>query len=215
MKVTSTIINSDEISSEIDLVSDIIASDHAKERIKEEAGAFILEKTLEFVGSAKSPVSGEGWKRTLSPLYAKQKREDGATVIANLENSGEMLQSLDIVTTDDGIKIGVFGGEAEKADGHNNFSGDSMLPQRRFLPEEGQNYKREIEQGVKEIINDVLASETIATKSDFSDVSTSGELFTVLSDILGISGKESIRRAVLANRDLLELLEDLDLLDLI
>jgi hypothetical protein len=216
IKVTDIIATDNETSSEIDILSDIEASREAKERIKTEVSAYILERTLEYVGGLKSPISGESWKSSLSPSYKKKKLEEGGTPVANLENTGALLSELTIKETEEGFKIGVFGSKAPIADGHNKLSGkDNFTPQRRFLPDEGQSYKSDIEKGVNEIINDILADEAEVSKSDFDGVETESELYQTLSNLIGVTGKANITRAVLANDKLRRILRDLDLMDLI
>lgn len=214
-EVKKIVVGAGEISSEIDLVSQIVASESAKDKIKQAVGEYLVEQTLLFVGDAKSPIAGEGWKRSLNPEYKKEKVADGGTGFANLEASGSMLQSFEFETTSDGIKIGIFGSEAEKADGHNNFSGDSELPQRRFLPDEGQLYKAAIERGVDEIINEILSEDADLSKEDLEVVETTEELYSILSSSTGISSRADIRSAVLGNTRLRDMLEELDLLDLL
>jgi hypothetical protein len=213
MKVTKTITSDSETASVLDLFSDLEVSDAIKNRIKDEVGSYLVEQTLLSVADAKSPISGESWDKKLTKEYKAKKVDEGGSPIANLEVTGDMLSALDFESTKDGIKIGVFGNQAPKADGHNNLSGDSSLPTRRFLPDEGQDYKTDIESGVEEIINDIIASETNLSKDDFPDIQSSDELYTFLEDALGIEGRDAIARAVLANADLTEILTELDLLD--
>lgn len=215
MKVINSIINTDEISSEIDLVSSLEVSDEVKDRIKDEVGSYIMEQTLLAVGSAKSPVSGEAWKKSLNPLYAKEKSNEGGTPIANLEMHGDMLQSFGFEKTDDGIKIGVFGAEASKADGHNNFSGDSELPQRRFIPEEGQDYKRDIAKGAQEIINDIMAEEVSIDETELADIETKSDLYDLLSGVFGTTNRQVIQRAVIGSEKITDILSKYELMDLL
>lgn len=215
MKVIGSTVNDSEISSVIDIVSDVVAPDEVKEKIKDAVGEYLIEQTLLSVGDATSPISGESWKKTLSPEYKKVKDEYGGSLVANMELKGDMLSALGFEKTDEGIKIGVFGGEAPKADGHNNFSGDSTLPSRRFLPDEGQAYKSKIERGVTEIINDILAEEIVPSKQEFEGVESSSDLYEVLSGLFGDATKSQIKRAVLGSDPLIDLLKELDLLDLL
>jgi hypothetical protein len=215
VKVVGSIVNDSEISSVIDIVSDIAAPDPVKDKIKEAVGDYLIEQTLLAVGEAKSPISGEGWKKTLSPSYKKEKAEAGGSLIANMELHGDMLSSLDYELTDEGVKIGVFGSEAPKADGHNNFSGESELPNRRFLPDEGQAYKDKIQRGVQEIINDILAEEVSIDRGSLENVESSSQLYDVLGSIFTGASRVQIKRAVLGNPDLFDLLTELDLLDLL
>jgi len=53
------------------------------------------------------------------------------------------------------IEFGIFDrSQAPKADGHNNFSGDSKLPLRRFIPDRDETLKKSIEKRIETVIND-------------------------------------------------------------
>jgi hypothetical protein len=122
----------------------------AREAVKE----FVLEKVLSYVADAKSPVSGESWKASLDPEYAKKKKAVSGSSKANLELYGDMLDALDIRIQGNKLILLVDDpSQAGKSDGHNNFSGESKLPQRRFIPEEGQKFKSDIERGIDEVIS--------------------------------------------------------------
>jgi len=73
----------------------------------------------------------------------------------NLELEGDMLDALTFETTSSGITVGIFedSGQADKADGHNNFSGKSKLPLRRFIPKSDEEFKGSINTGVRQILN--------------------------------------------------------------
>lgn len=115
-------------------------------------GDFVVNEILRFVGSGKSPVKGE--KSTFPRLtkeYAQDKK--GGNTTANLDLMGDMLDSLTFKNTRNGIEVGIFqGSEVPKADGHNNFSGESKLPRRRFIPSEDQGFRQRIERGIKDIV---------------------------------------------------------------
>lgn len=119
-----------------------------------EAAEFINEKILDRVGDAMSPVAGRGRFKKLTKEYAAEKALEHGSPIANLELSGEMLDALKSTVKGDKIVTGISGSQAGKADGHNNFSGDSPLPERRFIPkaDDGETYKRDILDGVKSIL---------------------------------------------------------------
>lgn len=213
LKATDIVVSDSEVSSVIDIVSELDASEAAKDRIKSEVGEFLVTQILSDVAESRSPVTGRVF-RGLSPRYKKEKVEAGYGSNADLEATGAMLSSLEFEVTEDGIKIGVFGPDAGKADGHNNFSGDSELPLRQFLPNEGQGFRPDIRKDVDEIINDILADETAIDSSDLSGVESRDELLSRLSSLLGIA-KFNVARAVLGNQKLLDLLDDLDLLDML
>lgn len=65
-----------------------------------------------------------------------------------------MLDALEFRTTTGGIEVGIFdSSEVPKADGHNNFSGDSKLPKRRFIPEKNQSFRPIIESGIEAVLD--------------------------------------------------------------
>ena len=74
--------------------------------------------------------------------------------VANLELSGDMLDSLEFRVKGTKIEVGIWGSEADKADGHNNFSGDSKLPERKFIPNgsNGETFRPDIRQEVDSIL---------------------------------------------------------------
>ena len=126
-----------------------------KEAAKEIARA-VQDYILDYVGDGKSPVSGGPWKRQLSKEYAKKKEDESGINFANLELSGALMDALETKIHSDGsIEVGIFKpSEVGKADGHNNFSGESKLPTRQFIPKKDQTFKREISEGIKDIIKE-------------------------------------------------------------
>lgn len=115
-----------------------------------EIGEFIVNEVRSYCADASSPVSGGSWKATLSKEYAKRKVAAGGDPIANLELTGELMDAVSFEVTDDTtMEFGVWGAQAAKADGHNNFSGASELPLREFVPKEGGTFKRDILSGIR------------------------------------------------------------------
>jgi len=132
-------------------LSDVPSSERAK--VKKDVGNFVVEEILRSVSGASSPVSGGRYKATLNKDYAKAMK--GGNTTANLELEGDMLDALEFKTTTDGIEVGIFkSSEVPKADGHNNFTGKSKLPTRQFIPKDKQKFKRNIESGIKGIVNE-------------------------------------------------------------
>lgn len=135
-----------------DLVDEKIPEGKKREARAEIARA-VQDYILDYVGQGKSPVSGESWKKTLSKAYREKKLQETGVGYSNMELSGSMLDALEAVVTRGGdIEVKIEGSEAPKADGHNNFSGDSPLPRRRFIPGQGQTFKREILDSIRDII---------------------------------------------------------------
>lgn len=130
----------------------------SKREILEEVRDFVLESVLDTVGDARSPVArGSGgaypWKRSLSKGYKEFKKGKGR-LIANMELSGDMLDAVRAPIRGSTITLKVGGKEGDKADGHNDHSGDSDLPLRRFVPSEKDKdtFTKPILSGIKRII---------------------------------------------------------------
>jgi hypothetical protein len=211
MKVVSNTISDTETSSTIDFAEELSGlSKSDKADTLREIGDFILENTLLNVGSSKSPIKGGAAFKPLSPLYAKLKQSEVGNKLANLELTGEMLDSLDYKILDDKITIGIFGKSAPKADGHNNLSGKSKLPQRSFLPKKGEEYKSDIAKEISRIIADSRSSLVGDIKSILG-IKTKAALYDILGELLGLTSRNEIRLAALRNAELLSLLEDNDL----
>lgn len=156
---------------------------------------FVKEQVLLYVGDGESPVSGGKWKRSLSPDYLKQKKKESGVNFANLELTGALLDSLDVVRVGDKLSLQILGDEAPKADGHNNHSGKSSLPERRFIPDEGQKFKKDIMAGIKDIIESYESepqqesrgaqSERNTSKKTVKKVDSNGRTFSIsLEDFL-------------------------------
>lgn len=209
--VTKTNATNKKTSSELDLFSDVDVPRSARSKIKNEVGELLKDQILLAVGNTRSPISGEGWP-SLSKDYRKFKQSQNLPGKANMEFSGDMLDNLEFRETSKGIEIGVFGPDAKKADGHNNFSGQSDLPQRRFLPGEGQRFKRDIQSRIDQIIADAVSERSRINRSRLQGISTKSGLFELLeSEFQGLS-RSQIRSAILSNDRLLQLFESLNLL---
>ena len=206
IQTKKTIVNSSEISSEINLNLPATMSAADKRRAKDEVGEFLIDSILQNVGTAKSPVKGEVFP-VLSKDYKKEKAGEGRGTKANLELSGDMLDSLVFKHTEKGVKVGIIGGEAAKADGHNNFSGKSQIPQRRFLPEEGQSFKSGIESEVNSIIREHTAISTKVKRSDLSGISSRSQLNDFLRSTFTELSIRQAKNAILINEGLREIFD--------
>lgn len=189
----------------------------APNSVKEEIGEYLVEQILAATAESTSPVAGYGKFPALSKLYKAKKEEAGRSGVPNLDFDGDMLGALSYEITDEGLKIGVFGDQAPKADGHNNLSGESMLPLRRFLPDAGESFKKEInseieailaEKAVAEVVEDLdveeieEALETVETREDF---------FSALIDLTGVEEEYLLKGAVMANPSLLKVVTSMGL----
>lgn len=183
-----------------------------KDEIRVEVGDFIKEQILLSVSKASSPIAGGKYKSTLSKEYKKEKQADGLPGIANMENSGLMLDSLEYRSTASGIEIGVYGKAAERADGHNNFSGSSNLPERQFLPMQGDKFKSEIQKEVERIIRDKIADKVSVSRRTFATISSKDELWETLNDLFPSFSRKEIAETVMRSRELAGLLDEFNLL---
>lgn len=130
-----------------------------------------------------------------------------------MEFEGDMLDSLTYEETKDGIELGWFGGEAGKADGHNNLSGDSSLPQRRTIPDVGQKFVGDIQDEIEKIVADGIADSLEFEASDFEDVKSKQSLYDALDEFFPDLTRGEVRGVVSRTPDLVRLLDDLGLLD--
>lgn len=174
-------------------------------------GEYLKEQILTRVASSQSPISGGGFKATLSKEYAKQKQAEVGNKKANLELSGGMLDSLGFKVTPNGIEIGVYGSAAERADGHNNFSNTSTLPERKFLPEEGERFKGDIEKEVKRIIEDKLVEQLEIGRRDFALIKNKKELMLKMRELFPDMSLTRATDAALRNRQFRELFDEFNL----
>jgi hypothetical protein len=126
----------------------------SKREVLDEISDYVKERILDSVASQKSPVKGYDWPK-LSKSYKKFKEESGHPGVSDLQFSGDLLDALQVKKTrGNKIKVVIEGSQAPKADGHNNHSGESTLPLRRFIPSEddGDEFKGDIIDGIAQII---------------------------------------------------------------
>lgn len=216
MKVIKTTTDTGETSVTLDLFEGRSLPKKVKAEIQDQVGNYLVEQTLISMGEKKSPIAGEGSYKPLSKDYKKKKIEIVGSGNADLEFDGLMKDELTFVPTENGIEIGVYGERAGAADGHNNLSGNSSLPTRRFLPDKGQSYKKDTVREVERIIADVVAENTTFKKSDFKNIETKKELYDKLKTIFGSNmSRSELNIAVFRNEELTNLFKQLDLMDLL
>lgn len=135
----------------------------------EDVSNYVLESVLSFVGDETSPVSGRGKFKKLQKDYTDKeghrhkgyktiKEEEGYTPEPNLLATGDMLDAVKVVRKGSKLVLTLDGSEQDKADGHNNFSGKSELPTRRFVPnaKDDETFKPKIIAGIRSILKDYL-----------------------------------------------------------
>lgn len=162
----------------------------ARSRVKEEVADFLEEEILRDIASGTSPVQGEGRFKRLDQDYARN--EKGGNRTSNLELEGDLLTDFFVKKTrGNKIKIGHEGSEVPKSDGHNQLSTKAKewaskngFPRRRYIPAEGQKFKRRIVDGIKGIIdaNTVTTSRRDSDTEEFEVPITPDEVVTGQTD---------------------------------
>lgn len=149
-------------------------SREAKTRAKQEAGRIIVEGIQSALDASKSPVSGGDFKT---------KKKDGKN--SRLLEFGDMRDEIEFKSKrGNQIEVGVFNrSETAKAYGHNtDFEGHPHLDgkgnKRQFIPEENQNFKRNIISEVNAAIDDIRVADQ-STKEERSRI-TVADVLTAL-----------------------------------
>lgn len=126
----------------------------------EAAAEYIRTAMLDYIGEGKSPVQGFGKFPGYTKDYKATKGGSSSSSAVNLELSGDMLDALDARVSGSTINVNVYGGGdlAGKAEGNNlgTYGQSSPIPGkvRRFIPLEGEKLKKDILQGVKDILKE-------------------------------------------------------------
>jgi len=121
--------------------------------ILDEVADLVKEAVLTDVGETRSPVTGRAFK-SLSKVYKEEKQAQGGSGSPDLELSGSMLDALTVKRTRRGTLELFVDSEKEqgKVDGHNNFTGQSKLPERKFIPASGEDFRPAIRKQIKTLI---------------------------------------------------------------
>lgn len=214
MKILKTKASSKELSSTIDFSDELKGLSRSdRSAAIAEIGEFLVEQTLVNAAEGASIVKGESIPALTSKPYKLKKRDEVGNAKANLELSGEMLDSVDFRSSGTSITIGVYGEAALRADGHNNFSGKSSLPKRRIFPDEGQQYKSGVLKEISRIVSDYKAN--ASETKQFESISNKTELYDLLKTRLGLTSRSEIKLSVLRSPELLSIIEDMGLGDLL
>lgn len=129
----------------------------ARREALEAAAEYIRTAMLDYIGSGTSPVSGGKWVRSLTKEYAAKKGEESSAGFANLELSGDLLDSLTVeAISGTTITVDVGSDERDKAEGHLTglYGKNSRIRPRQFMPQDNQRLKKDILQGVKDILKE-------------------------------------------------------------
>ena len=201
MKTVKTTVSSNEIASYIDLELPGSMTASQTRKIKDEVGELLIDHILLNVGKGRSPF-GAGAFPPLSKKYKSFKLDEGSEPKPNLELSGEMLDSLSFSHIDIGIKIFVSGEEALRADGHNNFSGDSRIPTRQFLPKKDDSFGSMIEREVSNIISENAIDSSSISRADIAKITTKTQLNDFLREAFPLVSVRQAKSAILVDDNL-------------
>jgi hypothetical protein len=131
---------------------------NARRDAREAVASYLQEELLNYIGDARSPVSGGVWKRNLTPDYAKEKAHESGAKFANLELSGEMLDSLSVEVRGSKVVIDLGKDQYGKAEGHiTGQYGDGKMKKdyrRQFIPQGDESLKRSITANIKRILRE-------------------------------------------------------------
>lgn len=125
-----------------------------REQALEEVATFVEESVLKNTGDGRTSVKGGKWVRGLTEEYAKKKGEESSADFANLELTGDMLDTLKTGVRGKKVFIEVDESERGKAEGHltGKYGKRSRIRPRQFMPVGGQELSPEIMNGVKRIL---------------------------------------------------------------
>lgn len=214
MQVKETKVSTSKISSTIDLKSELQGLTKAKKtELLDQIGELLVEQVLSTVAESKSPITGRAFKG-LSQEYKALKLEETGSGEPNLDLSGEMLSSLDYKVKDNTIELGIFGEDAGKADGHNNFSGKSKLPTRQFLPKEGELFVSSIKNLVKETVDAFKADNLSLDESKLKYIENKKDLYDYLQSEFDGMSRGKIKELILQS-ELSVSLDKFNLLELL
>lgn len=171
-------------------------SSSAVREILKEVQDFVLTEVLEHCSNGQTSVDGGEWTKKLNPKYRDKKIAAGGQGFADLKLDGDMLDALRVKkrggTT---LALTVLTGQSDKADGHNNHSGDSKLPKRQFIPnaDAGQSFRKDIKTGIAEIIRSRLEVETTKASAD-DEPATDAEIRRAIREGLTIGLNRILER---------------------
>lgn len=137
---------------ELDLSSRLSQIPRSKRtQAKSDAGVELLNAILADVSVSKSPVNGGRFEK-LSKEYKKIKKKKTGRSIADLRLKSDMLNSLIVENSANGIRVKITDStEKKKAFNHN--TGDT-LPPRKFIPDDafGESFRP----GIIRMINNIV-----------------------------------------------------------
>ncbi len=123
----------------------------------EAAAEYLKEAMLDYIGDGKSPVANGKWTRSLTKAYLARKGEESSAGFANLELSGDFLDSLSVEAEKNKIVIDVGEDQEGKAEGHITglYGENAKKPRpRQFMPQKDGKFNRDILSNLKKLLSE-------------------------------------------------------------
>lgn len=142
-------------------------SPDAIKTIMQDASEIVTTEVLKNCAAQRSSVGDGGAWDGLSTEYANKKKILAGNKKANLELSGDMLSTLKVINRGRTLTLTVDPSQYGKADGHNNFSGESKLPERKFIPDagNGETFSDDILSQIKRVVEDNVSVGNVSSVS--------------------------------------------------
>lgn len=140
----------------LDIPDDLKAKE--KKELLDQIGEYVKISMLDIIGEGRSPVTGKKWK----DLTTKSLISEKGSKLSNMDYHGDMLDALDYKVAKGELYVGWFDSDqAAKAYGHTTgMEGhpwlDGKAPVRKLIPNEEENFSREIRDGIETIVKEFL-----------------------------------------------------------
>lgn len=141
--------------------------------VLESVASYVQSQVLDDTGRGISAVYGTKWSG-LNKDYKKTKQAKGGAPVANLELFGDMLLAVKTETKTNTVRIFVEDDQSDKADGHNNHSGESSLPLRRFIPAESETFRSGINKEIISIVKEAVKEGPSLTEQALEELVNEG-----------------------------------------
>ncbi len=142
----------------------------ARKDILDEVAAYLTDAIKSDVKKSMSPVTGKPFKELQDERYIAKKKAAGKGTAANLIFSGKMIDAIRVKPTKGELNVTVLDRQQPKADGHNNFSGKSNLPERKFIPNEEneETFRKGILDEIVKIVESRVEEDKAGTSTTIS-----------------------------------------------
>ena len=146
-------IEKNKISNNLDIEEELSELKPSRRKTAADAvGVYILSEIKSYLDKGNSPVKGEGAFKKLTKDYKKYKQKLGKGGDPNLQLFGDIVNSIQVNATKRSVELKI-ANSLQKKKAYNHNVGDT-LPKRQFIPEEDNQFKRNITSGIKKVIEE-------------------------------------------------------------